>query len=156
MNWPVLIACMAISFLPGLIGSVLMKDIPKQPWYLDNKPKMTPPPLVFPIVWNILYAMLGVVLYIVYMSNGPERNFILVLCAINLVLNALWSILFFVERRFAAAYVNILMMVLVSTLVIYHSVSRSVKWLMTPYLAWLMFASTLNLHFVLLKWNGVL
>lgn len=154
MDWVTLISCIALSFLPGIIGSVLMGDSAKQTWYVNNKPPLTPPPIVFPIVWNILYLLLGIALYMVYTARDENRTFVLTLLVVNLVLNGLWTALFFVQRNYVLAYVDIMMMLLVSVIAIFHAESRSAKWLMMPYVFWIGFASTLNLHFVLLKWNG--
>jgi benzodiazapine receptor len=150
MNKYILFAtCVAISFLPGVIGTAFMDNQQVSKWYLEGKPSFTPPGWVFPVVWNILYFMLGVSLYSILMQPRYDTH-VIWLVAANLLLNALWTPLFFKHKMFLKAYTVIIgMIVVTSSIVLNTSVNTTAKALLIPYIAWLSYASVLNLHFVL-------
>lgn len=151
MDIQLLILSILISFLPGVIGVMFMGNQQLSKWYMDNKPSFTPPGYVFPIAWNILYFLLGVSLYITASYKNPDW-LIIGLYSLNLILNALWTPVFFRFRMFYLGYVLIISMIIVTSMIIISSspsVSSTSKLLLIPYVMWLSFASLLNLHFVM-------
>lgn len=146
----VFIICMLVAFAPGLVGVAAMGDQQRAKWYLDNKPKYTPPAIVFPIVWNILYFMIGLALFFVVqkMPKGKKFNTVLALFGANLILNAMWTPIFFKYQMFKLAYaVIVVMIVLTVVLIVNKKVPLRSRALLVPYALWLTFASFLNLHF---------
>ena len=111
------------------------------------QPPLSPPPAVFPIVWGILYALMGISAARVYLSPpSTARSRGLVLFLVQLGMNFLWSPLFFSAQAFGWAF---LWLVLLWALVIwmlwtFSRVDKAAAWLQLPYLIWLTFAAYLN------------
>jgi tryptophan-rich sensory protein len=121
-------------------------------WYdrLD-RPRWTPPKLVFPIAWTALYAMIAVSGWRVWKRpDGPDRSRALALWGAQLGLNAAWTPIFFSARRPRAALVDVV--ALVPAVAAYGltaaRVDRPAGWMMAPYLAWTGFAAVLNADIV--------
>ena len=110
-------------------------------------PPLLPPACVFPVVWAILYAVMGISAYMIWRnSSNYERSTALKLYYIQLAVNFSWSIIFF---RFnllgTATAVAVLLFVLVAAmLIVFRRVNRTAAWLNIPYLLWLGFATYLT------------
>lgn len=132
----------------GLIGSIFTSSaIPT--WYSTlEKPALNPPSWVFGPVWTSLYALMGIAAYMIWKkrSTGAKVKLPLGIFAIQLVLNALWSIVFFGFHNPELALVNIalLWLLIVAAIKLFYPISRAAAWLLVPYLAWVSFASYLN------------
>ena len=114
-----------------------------------TKPPLTPPAIVFPIVWSILYILMGVGAARVYLKE-PDSSAIPVF-GINLFFNFFWSILFFNMRAFCFSFVWLLVLlavVLVMTAKFYR-VDKTAGLLQIPYCIWLVIAAYLNLFICL-------
>lgn len=135
------VGCLLIAFLPGATGSLFPPDA----WYAAlDKSALTPPGWVFPIAWTTLYVTIGISLFL---YQGTERDrFASSAFAAQLVLNGLWSYLFFGRHSPGAALVDIalLWIAIVATIVGFARHSKPAAWLLAPYLAWVTFASYLN------------
>ena len=118
------------------------------PWYAALiKPFFMPPGWAFGLVWPILYALLGVALaMILALPPSPERRTALILFFAQFALNLAWSPLFFALHAIEPAKYVIMLMALVAALAarIFWRLSRVAGMLLIPYLAWLVFAATLN------------
>lgn len=129
-----LIASSGIVFRPGA-------------WYQSlRKPAWTPPNRAFPIVWTILYILIAVSGWLVW----REAGFVLIpfgLFLVQMILNFLWSMLFFGRRRPDLAFLDIALLVIAVALNIlaFWPFSRTAALLLLPYLAWVLVASALNL-----------
>lgn len=132
----------------GYAGS--RSTIPEIPtWYAHlAKPSWTPPPAVFPVVWTLLYIMIAVSLWRLLdkVVPGSARRRTLVLFAAQLVLNALWSPVFFALHAASAALgiICLLDICLVATVASAWWIDRLAAWLLLPYLVWVLYATTLN------------
>jgi benzodiazapine receptor len=121
-------------------------------WYRElEKPPFNPPDAVFGPVWTLLYVLIAVSGYRVWASDaGRDRTRALALWGVQLVLNAAWSPLFFGAKRPALALADILLML--AAIAAYTAAARKVDkpaaWLMSPYLAWVAFATLLNAEIV--------
>ena len=129
-----------------LVGVVAMSGVHFQPgpWYAGlHKPFWTPPDWLFPPVWSVLYLMMAVAGWLIYAS--PDRR-LKWLWGIQLMLNALWSWLFFGLHRTDLGLVDISALLICIAAIVVRSRSRQrpVAWLMAPYLIWVAYASTLN------------
>ncbi|RRO18785.1 tryptophan-rich sensory protein [Saccharopolyspora rhizosphaerae] len=121
------------------------------------RPAWAPPPWLFGPVWTVLYAAIAVAGWRVYWIAGagslravrPE----MLVYAIGLVLNALWTPLFFAAQARTAALVDIVLLdlVIVATLVLFMRRDRIAGFLFVPYFLWTAFATALNLSIVLLN-----
>lgn len=140
--------CLGLCLGAGLVtGFVTYPEIPT--WYADlAKPWWTPPNRVFPVVWNILYIMMAVSLWMLWDRTAPSpiRATAITLFFVQLALNAAWSPAFFLYHRPLAALFIIVLLSIVLSVTIYQSLSinRPAAWLLVPYLLWVLYASTLN------------
>ena len=142
-----LIGLLAATFAAGAIGSYA--TFPNvQTWYPGlAKPSWTPPGWLFGPVWTTLYIAMAVAAWRAWRaSTGPAARAVLQLYGAQLVLNALWSILFFGLRRPGLAVFDIaaLWLLLVFLLVRFWRTDRLAGVLWTPYVLWVSFASALN------------
>jgi benzodiazapine receptor len=138
-----IILCFAAA---GLGGLVTTPQIPN--WYADlAKPAWTPPGWIFGPVWSLLYLMMAVAAWLVWRQAGfAGAKLPLTLFAIQLVLNSLWSVLFFGLQNPGAAAVEIILLwlAILATLVVFWKRSMWAGGLLVPYLAWVSFAAVLN------------
>lgn len=139
----------------GIFGSLFtFEAIPD--WYMTlEKPFFAPPNWVFGPVWITLYFLMGVSLYIVWKDElkSKTRNAFFVVFGIQLILNALWSFLFFGLRSPLLGLVDILILdvMVVVTIIYAKSISKLAMILLIPYLVWIIFASLLNFVIFLLN-----
>jgi len=117
------------------------------------KPAFMPPGWAFPLAWTTLYILMGVAVAQVIASDGEGRRPALLLFAMQLVLNLAWSPVFFGlhQARAGLAIIAVLTIAVAITILLFARVRRSAALLMLPYLAWLIFATALNLAIVRLN-----
>jgi tryptophan-rich sensory protein len=117
-------------------------------WYRTlAKPSFTPPAWVFGPVWTALYLTMAIAVWQVWLRRGfAGAPGAMAAFAVQLLLNALWSLLFFGLRRpdLALADIALLWLALVATVLTFSRVSAPAGALLLPYLAWVSFASVLN------------
>jgi len=135
---------LAVSFAAGWMGSQFRPDA----WYESlAKPAWNPPNGIFGPVWSVLYVAMGVAAWLVWRREGfREASAALVLFIVQLVLNTLWSYLFFGLHRVDLAFFEILVLwalILIVGVLFWREV-RLAGALMLPYLVWVGFASVLN------------
>lgn len=111
-----------------------------------NKPPLSPPGLIFPIVWFILYILMGISSYIIYESDSPEKIEALNTYALQLFFNFWWSIIFFRFSLFLFAFLWLLALIFLISVMIYqfYRINRLSSYLQIPYLLWCLFAAYLN------------
>ena len=118
------------------------------PWYEGlEKPSWTPPNWIFAPVWTVLYVMIAVAGFLVWAQSGTAAVAPpLIVYGLQLVLNALWSYLFFGLRRPDLAFADILVLwlVVLATILLFFPVAAIAGWLLIPYLLWVSFAVALN------------
>ncbi len=120
-----------------------------------QKPPLSPPAFLFPVVWTILYAVMGTSAYLVFNSRKPqyEKGGALKIYGVQLIVNFFWSIIYFrLEMRGVALLDIILLDMLVVLMIIRFYRIRQISGIMNvPYLLWLLFATYLNLATVILN-----
>ena len=147
MNIIAVIFSIVLAQGAGLVGSVFtVSSI--DTWYVTlTQPSFAPPSWVFGPVWVMLYTLMGVAAYLVWRKrkNSTSRMALKVYGA-QLVLNALWSIIFFGLHRPDVAFFEIVLLLgcIIWTTVLFWRVDPRASWLMMPYIAWVSFASMLN------------
>jgi len=148
ISWFGLAVSVIICELVGIGGSAFtVKSIPT--WYAQlNKPLFSPPNWLFGPVWTLLYAIQGIAAYLIYQKipTNPQAKTALGLFVVQLILNAIWTPLFFVAHNIKLAFFEIVLMwisILLSTIWFFRA-DETAGWLMLPYLAWVTFASVLN------------
>lgn len=139
--------------LPVLVGALIGLITSE---FIDynslEQPFLSPPSIVFPIVWTILYILMGIS-YGILKSNSlldSETNFIYYL---QLFVNALWSIFFFVFkwRLFAFFWIILLIILVLAMIIKFYSKNKLSGLLQIPYLLWTLFATYLNFFIYLLN-----
>lgn len=143
-----LVIAIVVSELAGIVGSVFTMPAIDS-WYATlAKPAINPPSWIFGPVWTTLFVLMGVAAFLVW-KKGLERRDVRIalgLFAGQLVLNTLWSIIFFGLRNPGAALIEIVFLwfAILATLIAFAKISKPAAWLLVPYIAWVSFAGYLN------------
>lgn len=131
--------------LAAVIGSLFTaKSVTN--WYPDLiKPSFNPPSWLFAPVWTILFILMGISLYLVWNSKMNNKTAIIIF-AIQLILNILWSILFFGLHFPLYAFIEIIVLwiFILLTIIKFYSISPTAAYLLIPYILWVSFAAILN------------
>ena len=135
-------------FLPLVLGFLISipLGIPEK-YALLQKPPLSPPPILFPIVWTILYLLMGIGSYIVYKSNyNTPASKPLTPYIIQLIFNFLWTPVFFgLGNYLSGAIISLLIITfLVWTIIEFFKVNKFSAYIQIPYLLWSVFASYLS------------
>lgn len=138
---------LALCFTAGGLGSLATSaKIPT--WYATlAKPSWNPPNWIFGPVWSTLYALMGVAAWLVWRQREQARaRAALGLFGIQLVLNTLWSFVFFGAEAPgpALAEIVVLWLAIAATMWTFRRISAAAAWMLAPYLVWVSFASCLN------------
>jgi len=139
-------------FFPLLVGTIVGFAISGSIDYNTlTKPPLSPPSILFPIVWSILYLLMGISYYLFKKNNND--NTISFIYYLQLFVNAMWSIIFFLwELRFLAIIWILLLDVLVILLIyLFFQKSKISSYLNIPYLIWLLFATYLTIGIYILN-----
>ena len=151
-NWIKLIASIVICELAGIIGSLFTANS-VQTWYQTlNRPLLNPPSWVFGPVWATLYILMGISLYIIWNKKKLKGNALYYFIA-QLVLNTVWSIVFFGMHNILLAGIVILLLwvSILLTILSFKKINVTSAYLLYPYLAWVTFATYLNLGYLLVN-----
>lgn len=149
-----LIINILISLSVGIIASLITSG--SQNLYSTiETPFFAPPSFLFPIVWSILYLLMGVSSYIIYTSNAKpsDKQAALAIYAVSLVINFIWPILFFNARLYLVSFIWIIILwiFILLTILAYSKISKVAAYLQIPYLVWVTFAGLLNLAIFILN-----
>ena len=111
-----------------------------------DKPSFSPPSYLFPVVWTVLYILMGISSYIIYSSNSTNKENALKTYAIQLFFNFFWSILFFGLSQYLLAFVWLILLIILIIVMIYqfYQIQPLAAYLQIPYLLWCLFAAYLN------------
>lgn len=120
------------------------------------QPPLAPPAILFPIVWTILYTLMGIGAALVWNKKEEQPKEVqdaLIVYAVNLFMNFLWSIIFFNMRAFLFSFIWLVLLWVVILIMIlkFRKVSSLAAYLQIPYLLWVTFAGYLNLAIFLLN-----
>lgn len=118
-----------------------------------NKPFLSPPALVFPVVWTILYILMGISSYIIYVSDNPKSRKALKTYVLQLCFNFFWSIIFFRFSWYLPAFFWLTALIILILVMIkqFSEIKPAAAYLQIPYLLWCVFAAYLNLSIYLLN-----
>ena len=132
----------------GVLAGLLTREATRVYSTTMNKPLLSPPGIVFPIVWSILYALMGVGAARVSLTTPSKtRSDSIFLYLVQLTFNFFWSILFFNLANYGVAFVWLVILwglILWMTL-LFFKIDRPAAYLQIPYLIWVLFAGYLNL-----------
>lgn len=154
IKWKKLLGCLALPLAAGgvsaWISSGSMEDFARL-----NQPPLSPPGWLFPIVWTVLFILMGAASYLVLESKArqPEKRRALILYGVQLAVNFVWPILFFNLGLFLFAFIWLaaLWILIIATYLLFHRASPAAGYLLLPYFLWVSFAAYLNFAIYLLN-----
>lgn len=146
--------CIAVPLLVGGLSALITRkgmDI----FETINKPPLSPPGWIFPVVWTVLFILMGIASYLVLVSGKPqgEINRALTVYGIQLIFNFFWSIFFFNFSLYLFSFIwlVLLWLLILAAIVLFYRISKPAGYLMIPYLLWVTFAGYLNFQIYLLN-----
>ena len=145
VNWRRLFISILISLGTGVVAGLLTRSSVAD-YAMLEKPSFAPPGWLFPLVWGILYVLMGISSYLVYESMCSNRTNALRIYGIQLAVNFLWPIIFFNFKLYFAAFVWILLLwVLILLMIIsFYRCNKTSAYLQIPYFLWVTFATVLT------------
>lgn len=148
-----LVICLAIPLGVGALATLLSGGMDS--YVVMNQPPLSPPGWVFPLVWTILYLLMGYASYRVLVSDAPPAAIrrALLFYGIQLALNFLWPLVFFGLQWYWAAFIVLLALwvFIYLTMHLFGEIDDTAENLLIPYLLWVTFAGYLNLGVALLN-----
>lgn len=152
IKWNSLIASLAITLGTGYLSGFISRN-GMESFQNIKKPPLSPPAIAFPIVWTILFILLGISLYLIWNSEGENKKKALTIFAVQLILNFSWSPVFFNLQSYLGAFI-ILVALLISIVMMigeFKKLNKTAAYLQIPYLLWVTFAGYLNFSIYLLN-----
>lgn len=151
IDWKKLLTSIAIPLIIGGLSALITSGIMAN-FETINKPALSPPAWLFPVVWTILFTLMGIASYLVATSKKPNGT-ALIFYGLQLFFNFFWSIIFFNLEAYLFAFIwlVILWVLILITTVLFYKISKPAGLLMLPYLLWVTFAGYLNFAIYLLN-----
>ena len=117
-----------------------------------RKPPLAPPGWIFPVVWTVLFILMGIACYLI-VTSGRRNTTALAFYSVQLFFNFMWSLIFFNFEAYLFAFIwlIILWLLILATAVAFYGISKPAGCLMIPYLLWVAFAGYLNFSIYLLN-----
>ena len=147
----ILSICIIIPLFVGTLSAFLTHDA-MTTFETIQKPVLSPPGWLFPIVWTVLYILMGIASYLV-LTTESSQHVTLFIYKIQLFFNFIWPIIFFNLRLYLLAFIwlIILWLLILITAILFYKTNKLAGYLMLPYLIWVTFAGYLNLSIYLLN-----
>ena len=149
-----LILAIIICQLAGIVGSIFTSPNITT-WYASIvKPAFNPPNWIFAPVWTTLFLLMGISLYLIIKEKQtPKIRLAEGVFAIQLILNIIWSVLFFGLNNIGAAFAEIIILwiAIAATIYYFYKISKPAAYLLVPYIAWVSFATILNYSIFMLN-----
>ncbi len=145
VNWKSWIIHIAIPLAVGGLSAFITRDS-MGVYEAIVKPPFAPPPILFPIVWTILFALMGVSAHLVMESPTGNKSAARAIYYLQLVVNFFWPILFFNKRAFLISFIWLVLLWVFIIIMVYrfYRIRPIAGLLQLPYLAWVTFAGVLN------------
>ncbi|MES2448380.1 MAG: TspO/MBR family protein [Bacteroidota bacterium] len=149
------IICLIIPLSIGALGGFFTMEAVKT-WYTTlNKPSFNPPNYLFGPVWSTLYAIMGVASYLVWKKRKTAKKYKLAasIYFIQLVLNLMWSFIFFYQQQIGLALIEIiiLLVAIIVNSILFYKINKVAGLLYIPYILWVSFASVLTYSIYMLN-----
>ncbi len=141
---PYLISILLALGVGGLSAIAVAKGLPAYESLI--KPALTPPSVLFPIVWSVLYALMGISAARIWRSADSGRGFALTVYAAQLLVNGVWSLLFFGCGAYLLSFIWLILLwlLVLAMILLFARIDRPAALLQIPYLLWISFAGYLN------------
>ena len=153
-DWKIYAFWIGLSEVVGILAGVISRSGMQNYMSIVHKPPLTPPAILFPVVWTILYALMGIGAARIYLAaESPERNRGISVFIAQLIVNFFWPLFFFNLQAYGFAFFWLLLLwVLVLYMIFtFYKVDKTAAWLQIPYLIWLTFAAYLNIGVLILN-----
>lgn len=151
IQWKKLVICIAIPLAVGGLSALLTRDS-MEDFELLNKPPLSPPGWLFPVVWTILFTLMGIASYLVLQSHKTHHvRTALTVYGVQLVFNFLWSMIFFNLALYWPAFIwlVLLWLLILANIFLFYRISKPAGYLLVPYILWVTFAGYLNVGIAL-------
>lgn len=151
INWKKLIIITVVTFIVGSFFSIFTMN--NMDTYKELAKPIAVPAVVFPIVWSILYLLMSISCYVISESDDKKKSSALIIYGIQLVVNSLWSLIFFGFGAYLFSFIWILLLIVlvIAMMVSFYKISKKSALLQIPYLLWLIFAAYLNIMIYVLN-----
>lgn len=153
IDWKKLLISLGIPLAVGGLSALLSGGMTN--YGAMNKPPLSPPGWVFPVVWTVLYLLMGYASYLIWTSDAPqsERRGALILYGAQLAANFIWPLIFFRAEMYLAAliWLVVLWILIFLTIRAFSKINERAGDLLIPYILWVTFAAYLNLGVYLLN-----
>lgn len=144
INIKELVISIAIPVFVGILSSVFSGNF--NTYQEISKPSFAPPGFIFPIVWFILFILMGISSYLIYKSNSYDKEKSLLIYSIQLVVNFFWSIIFFRFKNYFLAFIWIILLLVLIVIMFsrFYKINKISAYLQIPYIIWVVFATILT------------
>ena len=154
IHWKLLVICIAVPLGVGVASALLTRES-MEIFESLNKPALSPPGWLFPVVWTILYTLMGISSYLILTSKADLEDIwkAISIYGYQLTINFLWPTLFFNFRWYFVSFLGLLFLIIFVTVMIwrFYKIQKRAAYLNIPYLLWLIFAGYLNFFIYLLN-----
>ena len=146
--------CLVIPLAVGGLASLLTRG-GMEVFQMLNKPALSPPGWLFPLVWTILYLLMGLASYLVLISGAPSQEITRAfkVYGLQLLVNFFWPVFFFGFGWYLFSFLWLLLLwfLIAANILVFFRISKPAAWLLLPYLLWVTFAGYLNLYIYFLN-----
>ena len=151
IDWKKLIIITIITFIVGTFFSFFTMN--SMDTFKDLSKPINVPGVLFPIVWSILYLLMSISCYLIVQSNDKDKKEGIILYAIQLVINSLWTLIFFGFGAYLLSFIWIIIFLIVVIIMLakFYNINKIAMYINIPYVLWLLFAAYLNLGIYLLN-----
>lgn len=152
VHWKTLIMNLIVPLAIGGLSTFLTKDSMNL-YETITRPSLSPPSWLFPVAWTLLYILMGISSYLVTVSDSESKTEALTLYSISLVLNFIWSPIFFIGQNYLVAFIVLVILwyTVFQMIQAFFEIRPLAATLQIPYLIWLTFAGYLNLSIYFLN-----
>lgn len=151
INWKRLIIITIITFVVGSFFSFFTMN--SMETFKELEKPINVPGILFPIVWSILYLLMSISCYIISCSKDENKNEAIIIYAIQLVINSVWSLIFFGFGAYLLGFIWIIILAVTVIIMIakFYNINKKAAYLNIPYILWILFAAYLNFGIYILN-----
>jgi len=151
INWKRLIIITIITFVVGSFFSFFTMN--SMETFKELEKPINVPGILFPTVWSILYLLMSISCYIISCSNDENKNEAIIIYAIQLVINSVWSLIFFGFGAYLLGFIWIIILAVTVIIMIakFYNINKKAAYLNIPYILWILFAAYLNFGIYILN-----
>ncbi|WP_240755293.1 TspO/MBR family protein [Pedobacter sp. SYP-B3415] len=155
INFGALAISLAITLAVGALGGLFTANSVKT-WYKTlAKPSFNPPDSLFSPVWTTLFILIGIAAYLVWRNRAAVAHWprVVAIYAIQLILNLMWSFLFFYKRDigFALIEIFVFLVIIIINAIVFYRINKWAGYLFVPYILWVSFAAILTWQIYILN-----